>query len=755
MRETTLGQDLNLVWEPLILNPLTPGGDKEIRNLMSLDGIWVHDEYRNQLGELLKCTHPKKKLKGAELQEEIDKYLDYQDTYFFGNWVYYPWSRRLIHVLPEEEFIKTRTSPNVPKITLEEQALLAGKKVGVVGLSVGQSVSLALSMERLCGELRIADFDTLELPNLNRIRNGLHHLGMLKTVIVAREIKEIDPYFPIRCFHEGLTLDNMDSFFHEGGDLDLVVDECDSVDIKIELRKKAKMMRIPVVMDMSDRGTLDIERFDLEPARPIMHGWLEHLDTSNVNGLSNEEKVPYMMPIFGIDTISKRLKASMVEISQSIHTWPQLATSVAMGGAMAADTVRRIFLDQFRDSGRYFVDLDLLVGKNTNSHREPTPRTYHFPPLTPEVLQQEVNEWLMQNPVRGELEDADVEETIRWASTAPSAGNNQAWKWYYHQGLLFLFHDKNLSWSWTDLHDNLALIGLGAAMECTRLALQKTGYSSQVYPVTENDRLLCAVFTPVKNQPEPENLVSALGLRHTNRKKGQTEKPGEDVVATLKEVIRLPEVQLTLFTEEAQKRDWAYIIARAEKMRIMDPQGHYEFFEKEIRWSIREAEETKDGLDLRTMELRAQDKTGMEVFRDPEVLKLLRKWKGGEAFAQLTYDNILATGGIGLVCVPDDNREWLLKGGSEVFRVWTRANQLGWSLQPVSAPLFFYNRSKRENHELSEEMLKEIQEYSENLLKLSPTLNKVKGLFLFRLSRAEAPSELALRKGTLDLLIKG
>ena len=46
-------------------------------------------------------------------------------------------------------------------------------------------------MERICGEIRLADFDILELTNLNRIRTGVHNLGLSKTYSVAREISEI------------------------------------------------------------------------------------------------------------------------------------------------------------------------------------------------------------------------------------------------------------------------------------------------------------------------------------------------------------------------------------------------------------------------------------------------------------------------------------------------------------------------------------------------------------------------------------
>ncbi len=55
------------------------------------------------------------------------------------------------------------------------------------------------------------------------------------------------------------------------------------------------------------------------------------------------------------------MKYSLGEIGKSITTWPQLASSVMLGGALVTDTCRRILLDQLRSSGRYYVDFDQLI----------------------------------------------------------------------------------------------------------------------------------------------------------------------------------------------------------------------------------------------------------------------------------------------------------------------------------------------------------------------------------------------------------
>ena len=317
--------------------------------------IKVFDELASQLEELVKVRNPTIKYEEAGLREVSNKYLNNCPEWAYGVWVYYPWNKHLIHLLDEEEFVELRTSRNLYKITKEEQQLLATKKIGVIGLSVGQSVALTLAMERSFGELRIADFDTLELSNMNRLRTGLHHLGIPKTVIAAREISEIDPYLKVSCYHEGITKENINDFVHKGGALDLIIDECDSLDIKILCRKIARQAGIPVLMDTSDRGMIDIERFDLEKERPIFHGMIEESIPEEVLQDSSL-RVKLSQQIIGVQNVSERMKVSLAEIGKSISTWPQLASAVAMGGGMTAELSREILLGTRTSSGRFYIN---------------------------------------------------------------------------------------------------------------------------------------------------------------------------------------------------------------------------------------------------------------------------------------------------------------------------------------------------------------------------------------------------------------
>jgi molybdopterin/thiamine biosynthesis adenylyltransferase len=289
-----------------------------------------------------------------------------------GTWCYFPWRRAVIHLLDHERFFAVRTNRNRNKITAEEQALLAQKRIGVVGLSVGAAAALVLAQEGLCGELRIADFDVIELSNLNRLRTSLLHLGESKAHVAARELAETDPYLTVRVFPEGVTEDNLERFLLEGGPLDVLVEECDTLPMKLRVREAARAHGIPVVMDTNDRGLLDIERFDREPERPLLHGLLGTFTAASARTLDATARRELFFSFFGgQDQLSPRLHESMPRIGKELVSFPQLGSDVHLGAALVAHAVREILLGRLVTSGRYRVDLHELVTDGTPWSRIP------------------------------------------------------------------------------------------------------------------------------------------------------------------------------------------------------------------------------------------------------------------------------------------------------------------------------------------------------------------------------------------------
>ncbi len=728
-----------------------PEERERLRDLLKREpGIQVHDELHSQLRELVRALNPSIRFSKTDLDQAAIDHLKGIAPEEYGVWVHYPWNGRLVHLLDEAEFALVRTDRNRNKITREEQATLATKKIGVIGLSVGQSICLTLALERGFGELRIADHDTLDLSNLNRIRSGVHALGGLKATNVAREIAEIDPFLRVTVFSDGIGRSNIERFILDGGKLDVLVDECDSVDIKILCRQYAKANRIPVVMDTSDRGMLDVERFDLESDRPVLHGLVEHLDLNAAgNAKTNEEKLPFVLPILNIDTLSKRMKASMLEIESSVTTWPQLASSVMLGGALGTDVVRRMLLGHFNESGRWFVDIEEQVRDGgTEDKSSPVSLLNEVAPLTVERMAAMV---VGLPPAEGDgltiAEAAAFAESGTWA---PSAGNLQPWRFYFEKGRLFVFHDASVGDSALDGARLIPALDMGACIENMSLqalsggcpAIRVTGF-----PQPENSSLVAIIDRDDGPAAQPDPLFAHIRSRCSNRRKGDGRALPIEFVLDLQEVARsIPGSAVHVVHERSSMDRMAEIIGEAERIRVLNPIGHEELFKKEFRWSAEEVLRSRDGLDLPSMELKASEEVAFRVAADRKTMDLLSDWNAGKGFLKLAKDNIASASGIMVISTEGTDRLHWLEAGRCAQRAWLKGTGLGLAVHPCAAPILLSHHVRfgsGQGFDANER---------ERLLSLFASLKAEVGLghlepaFMMRLSFTSPPTARSLRK---------
>jgi hypothetical protein len=338
------------VWQPVLH---TAGSALEAL-LASGDVRDVYDTIDEQLTELVRSREPAVR-DTAEIARLKHDQLAGVPQWAYGTWAWYPWSGRLVHVLPREEFRLVRTDRNRGRIERPEQRRLFGTRIGIIGLSVGNSAALTFALEGIGGAYKLADFDEFGLSNLNRLRGGVHDLGVNKAVLSARQMFEIDPYLDIEIQRDGLNPDTIEGFFRGG--IDLLVEECDTPWVKIAAREYARDLGIPVVMDCNDRGMLDVERFDTEPDRPLLHGLLGDVKSVDLLELSHQDKVELILAMVDADRISPELAASFGELGRTLSSWPQLASGVALGGALCGEAARRILLGRACASGRFYTDL--------------------------------------------------------------------------------------------------------------------------------------------------------------------------------------------------------------------------------------------------------------------------------------------------------------------------------------------------------------------------------------------------------------
>ena len=348
----------------IIFNLQNKSDQQELSTYIKREKIMrFRDDYEEQLKEYFSVINPHLVYQPGFLENFRDYLSDLQKTtplWQQGRYVYFPWLFTLVHILEDEKFQIVRTARNKNLINAEEQKKFYESVVGIAGLSVGNSVILAIALQGGARHIRLADFDTLALSNLNRIRSGIDHLGLNKAEITARQIYLLNPYTIIDIFPEGLTANNIHKFFEGPPKLDIIIDEIDQLALKCLIREQAKRLKIPVVMaaDNGDNGVVDIERYDQEPTTKFFHGRIGNVSFKKLSSLNKFETGKLITKLVGVKNINSRMKESLMTMGKTIVSWPQLGGAALLNGSAVAFCVRKIVNHQPLENNRAHINLD-------------------------------------------------------------------------------------------------------------------------------------------------------------------------------------------------------------------------------------------------------------------------------------------------------------------------------------------------------------------------------------------------------------
>jgi molybdopterin/thiamine biosynthesis adenylyltransferase len=632
-----------------------------------------------------------------------------------GKWVYYPWRRTVVAVLGPRGFRSLRLDRNRNNITTQEQARLNTLNIGVAGLSVGHVIAHTLAAQGLCGRLRLADFDRLELSNLNRVPATVFDLGLNKAHVAARRIAELDPYLPVEVFDTGLNVDTVDAFL-DG--LDIVIEECDSLDMKAVLRVGARARHTPVLMATSDRGIVDVERFDQEPERPILHGLLGQLDIGLLPGMSSREKIPHILRHLEAEQLSPRTAAALIEIDRSLSTWPQLASDVVVGASALAEAVRRIGLGEELRSGRCRID----IGSALNQLHEPDMAQHRLPPENED-----------ENPAHSTVTDTISAAAIR----APSGGNIQPWHVDAEPSKITISVAPEHT-STMDVGFRGSAVALGAALLNMTIAaaahqvLGPVGFAQDV----DGSPLRATMHLENGNDPTLADLYGPMLTRETNRHHGTPQPVDGDTIKSLTAAAEREGARLQLLTGRDDLVSAAAIFAAADRIRYLTPHLHKEMI-SELRWPGDPDPDT--GIDVRSLEIDAGGMAILDVLRRPDVMAQLAQWKAGEALGDDMRDRVLASSALGVITVTGHSLRDYAKGGSAVEAVWILAQQQGLSVQPVS-PVFLYAHNAVDLNDLSPPFADELGQQQSDFVRLTATRPEESIVLVLRFTAAPPAS---------------
>ena len=234
--------------------------------------------------------------------------------------------------------------------------------IAVAGGSVGNNILHSIVMDLRPANVKIADKSLYKMENINRVRlsywdivepgGGLRN----KAIVTAEQLYAIDPYLNVHTYPEGISSVNIERFLGGGrGEppADILLEEVDDPKIKIYLREEARKRRIPLLM-LTDAGSsvqLDVLRYDKNPKLGLTYGESDEHVRESVRALEDDPGnratfFSFVDRLIGTEYRRDEL-AKIIDEKTEIPTStmiPQLGSTAAMAGAIAAETVARIRL---------------------------------------------------------------------------------------------------------------------------------------------------------------------------------------------------------------------------------------------------------------------------------------------------------------------------------------------------------------------------------------------------------------------------
>ncbi|HEX9679028.1 MAG TPA: ThiF family adenylyltransferase [Candidatus Saccharimonadales bacterium] len=285
----------------------------------------------------------------------------YADEFASGTWVHTPWHNQISRIVDEVDYLSLMTNRNRELITKVEQTKLYNSTIGIVGLSVGAGVAKALVRSGASQHIKIADFDSIEATNMNRLDVSFVEIGQTKLDSLCRQMLDVNPYIQIHQFGEGLKDENIDSFFSDEKKLDLIIDEIDDFQTKLKIRQKAREYSVPVMMmtSLGDNLLVDVERYDKD-GQVLFNGVFGQRSESEIERIiTNGSQQELAVILVDKKHVPKRALGSLGKIGHTLVGRPQLFSTVSVGAGLGVFLAKRLLLE-ILPSGRYFINFPRL-----------------------------------------------------------------------------------------------------------------------------------------------------------------------------------------------------------------------------------------------------------------------------------------------------------------------------------------------------------------------------------------------------------
>jgi len=344
--------------------------------------------------------------------------------------------------------------------------------------------------------------------------------------------------------------------------------------------------------------------------------------------------------------------------------------------------------------------------------------------------------------------DDRIRKIIEAGIMAPSGDNCQPWRIQVAGGEIRLYNVPERDTSLFNYQQRASLIAHGAVIENMLIAATALGFPVEVscFPEPGNEQYVARFsFGDNSSTYFDGGLYPSVQERTTNRKKYHKVPLGvEDIQALADAGNIIAGVSTQIYSGETERSELADVIALNDRI-VFENRTLHAFLFEHIRWSYEEARLSRDGLDLKTLELAFPDSLAFPMLKSYELVSILNIFGMSRVIAANARKLALSAAGLGVIAVPELSAAGALLAGRAMQRVWLEATRRGLSFQLMTGIACLMRRVLEGDHgTLSDQHCRLIRAASGRLQQLCSSKSAVPHI-IFRVGKSGPPSARSLR----------
>lgn len=339
-----------------------------------------------------------------------------------------------------------------------------------------------------------------------------------------------------------------------------------------------------------------------------------------------------------------------------------------------------------------------------------------------------------------------IRSIIEAGTMAPSGDNCQPWRFEAKDGQINLFNVPERDTSLYNYKQRASLVAHGACLENMLITARKHGFQPGViyFPILENEQHVARLDLPRGNATD-EPLLTAIPARTINRKLYSGGKLSADALDSIRHAAAHEDISgCSLKLMQGDEMAVAADITALSDRLVFENRLLHSFLFEHLRWNQEEAELTRDGLDIRTLELAKPDRMMFPLLANFNIVKFISMFGATRMIAANARKLMLSSSAAGIITIADTSPVNWLNAGRMLERIWLEATRQGLAFHLMTGITLLGQR-------VQEGELKGLDSGNLSLVKQSQTLLKQAAgselpvALLFRIGRCDQPTARSLR----------